>query len=373
MLRHGTHPRNERNCDRRHGRRDVFRSSCCGFLLRLWRGALFVVSLPGGTFSQWRELGEPSGGSMLDVVLVNWNAGSHLRSCIESLLQHGKALISQIIVVDNGSSDGSAEEVEAFDAVRVVRAGRNLGFAAACNVGAARGTERYVLLLNPDTRVFAQSLAVPLDFMESPPAARVAIVGVQNIGDDGRVHRSCARFPSARSFLFHSLGLNALSPTVFPDSFMREWPHDEDRQVDHVIGAFFLVRREVWEQLGGMDERFFVYLEDLDFSLRASRLGWKTWFLARASIYHKGGGVSDQAKAARLFYSLRSRLAYASKHFSRTAFAATVLATLFIEPLTRVAAVLVRRQSGGLSETVHAYVRLYRAMPSIFRAARART
>jgi GT2 family glycosyltransferase len=87
--------------------------------------------------------------------------------------------------------------------------------------------------------------------------------------------------------------------------------------VDHVIGAFFCVRRELFEDLGGFDERFFVYLEDLDFSLRARKTGRTAYYLADAAAFHKGGGTSEQVKAHRLFYSLRSRLLYAFKHFKR--------------------------------------------------------
>jgi GT2 family glycosyltransferase len=198
----------------------------------------------------------------------------------------------------------------------------------------------------------------------------VGIVGAQAVDDAGRIHRSCARFPTPRSFIAHSCGLTALWPRAFPDHFMREWPHDADREVDHVIGAYYLVRRELWQQLDGMDERFFVYLEDLDFSLRARQRGWRAWFLARARIYHKGGGTSEQIKARRLFYSLRSRLLYAGKHFTALGFAAVAAATLLIEPFTRCLLCVLRREWAGLAQTSQAYWSLYAEAGGILRRAR---
>jgi GT2 family glycosyltransferase len=187
------------------------------------------------------------------------------------------------------------------------------------------------------------------------------------VGDDGQVQRTSARLPRPWSFIVHSFGLNAFWPARFPDHMMREWAHDEDREVDHVIGSFFLVRRELWNQLKGMDERFFVYLEDLDFSLRAHQCGWSSWYLASASIYHKGGGTSEQIKATRLFYSLRSRLQYANKHFSRSGFGAVALATLLVEPMTRIAGALLKREWRAVGETMRGYAALYADLPGMFR------
>jgi GT2 family glycosyltransferase len=319
------------------------------------------------------DLPESEASRPIDIVVVNWNAGHQLRQCIDSVREHGRDQVHSVIVVDNGSTDGSDRLVEQMPGVILVRAGRNLGFAAACNVGADRATAPFILLLNPDTRLFPDSLDVPLAFMRRPESARVGIVGVRNVGEGGQVQRTSARIPKPRSFIVHSFGLNAFFPGRFPDHMMREWAHDEDREVDHVIGSFFLVRRELWNQLGGMDERFFVYLEDLDFSVRAHQRGWSSWFLASASIYHKGGGTSEQIKATRLFYSLRSRLQYANKHFTRLGFGTVALATLVVEPLTRIAGALIRREWSAVHETLLGYGALYRSLPGIFRRVRVST
>ncbi len=126
-----------------------------------------------------------------------------------------------------------------------------------------------------------------------------------------------------------------------------------------VIGAFYLVRRTVFEALAGFDERFFVYLEDLDFSVRAAAAGWECWYLASSRAYHRGGGTSERAKDSRLFYSLRSRLQYASKHFGQGGAAAVWLSTLVFEPVVRVGAAAASLQGARIAETLRGYLRLW--------------
>jgi hypothetical protein len=140
---------------------------------------------------------------------------------------------------------------------------------------------------------------------------------------------------------------------------MAEWDHLESRSVGHVMGSFYLARRALFEQLGGFDERFFMYLEDLDFSLRAQQAGWTSFYLTEAQVYHEGGGTSKQIKARRLFYSLRSRILYGFKHFSRPAALALALGTLTIEPLTRTIFTLARGAPAETFQVWRAYLMLW--------------
>ncbi len=126
-----------------------------------------------------------------------------------------------------------------------------------------------------------------------------------------------------------------------------------------MIGAFLWIRRALFERLEGFDERFFVYYEELDLSLRARAAGFETYFLADAQAYHRGGGVSEQAKAARLFYSLRSRILYGFKHFPRSTARALAVVTLVVEPLTRLALLGMRRDRAGMAETLSGFRRLW--------------
>ena len=298
---------------------------------------------------------------MIDIIIVNWNAGPQLKTCVDSITQFGGDYIGKIIVVDNDSADGSETSIEAMPNVTLIRAGENLGFGKACNLGAKDADSDYLLFLNPDAALFEGTLSKVVNFMQEPDNQTVGICGVQLIDESGKVSRSCARFPSATGMLAHAVGLDRIFTGI--GHFMVEWDHLTDRPVDHVIGAFFFVRREVCEQLQGFDERFFVYLEDLDFSYRAHQAGWQIFFLAGAQAFHAGGGTSNQVKARRLFYSLRSRLLYAFKHFSFPAASMVLATTLLLEPLARLALALARRSLSGLKETWVGYRMLWAWVP----------
>ena len=136
---------------------------------------------------------------------------------------------------------------------------------------------------------------------------------------------------------------------------MGEWDHMDTRRVDHVIGAFYLVRRSVFVQLCGFDERFFVYLEDLDFSLRAKQNGWDCAYYSEAKSHQLCGGTSRQVKAKRLFYSVRSRILYVYKHFSQFDSAKILITTMIIEPLTRIMWSARIRSLSSLTESLTAY------------------
>jgi N-acetylglucosaminyl-diphospho-decaprenol L-rhamnosyltransferase len=312
----------------------------------------------------------------IDVVIVNWNAGTLLQQCLNSLAAVWRAqpgLLGLVTVVDNGSTDGSLDLADECELPKkIIRNGENLGFAAACNRGARAGHAPYILFLNPDATASFNALHASLDFMESPGNERVAISGVRLVDDSGAVACSCARFPSPGIFLSRTLGLNRVFPDRFKDYHMVDWDHRSTRTVDHVIGAHYLIRRSVFQQLGGFDERYFVYLEDLDLSYRASRLGYRAMFLAEVGAYHKGGGSSEQVKARRLYYGLRSRILYAAKHFHPVSALLVAAATLCIEPASRLLQALARRSPRRALETLKGYGYLWAWLPRylLFRSTR---
>lgn len=303
----------------------------------------------------------------LDIVIVNWNAGPQLEECVRSVIAHKEGCVDRVIVVDNGSTDGSVDTLDALPGVEVLRTGENLGFAVACNIGVAVGASPYVLFLNPDTRVEPGSLSVPLAFMERPDNASVGICGIQLVEKNGGVSRTCARFPSLWRLTASALGFDKLPGLRGTGMVMIDWNHGDSRQVDHVMGAFFLIRRDVFEACGGFDERFFVYLEDVDLSKRSRLAGWNSWYIVEARIFHAGGGTSRQVKARRLFYSLRSRLLYGFKHFPRWQVWALVIVTGLLEPLTRTVWCLSRGDLEGVRNTWSAYRMLGVGMGRIVR------
>lgn len=292
------------------------------------------------------------------VVIVNWNAGELLGRCLRSLELAGTALPFKldVLVVDNASTDGSVDGVERAGKVRVVRNAGNSGFGSACNQGAALATTPYLLFLNPDCELEPGSLAAAREVLAA--RADVGVAGVALKGRDGHVGRSCHRFPSVWHFIGRALGLTALFPAI-PDGSMRDWPHDTSRAVDHVIGAFYLVRTAEFRRLGGFDERFFVYLEDLDLSLRFRQAGLITWFLAEPASFHVGGGTSSKVINKRLFYSTRSRIQYSFKHFPSWQAWLHLVVTLAVEPVVRTIHSLARGQVASAFGVFRAFHMVY--------------
>jgi GT2 family glycosyltransferase len=294
----------------------------------------------------------------VDVVIVNWNSGGYLADCIRSLdaLDPRGYRIAGVSIIDNASTDGSADIGATRVPAHVVRNATNLGFGAACNIGARIGRAELILFLNPDARLDASSLGATVPRLRDDASLWVA--GAQLIDENGRVQRTCSRAPSGPRMFAHALGIDRLLRAT--GYVMAEWPHDETRFVDHVIGAFYLIRREAFERLGGFDERFFVYLEDLDLSLRVRDAGGKCLYVTEAVAHHAGGGTTRSIKATRLFYSVRSRLQFAAKHFNVPWIVAVWTASLTIEPLLRVAAALAHRSVKELGEVRSAYGQLLR-------------
>ncbi len=311
---------------------------------------------------------------MLDIVIVNWNSGSQLLDAVSSIADHHSGCVGSVIIVDNDSTDSSLIDVESAAntlpfRLQIVRNDRNMGFGSACNQGATLCSCEFILFLNPDTRLFAGSLTKPLEFMRRPGNDQVGITGIQLIDERDEIARSCSRFPTLSIFLAQALGLNRIPQFRLWSQAMGEWDHKETRKVDQVIGAYFLVRRSLFHALGGFDERFFVYFEEVDFARRARTAGSTSLYVAEAQAFHAGGGTSHRVKAHRMFYALRSRLLYGFKHFPRWKAWALVFVTLAVEPLTRT---LFSAATGGenVINTWRGYGMLYRDLPQILERAR---
>jgi N-acetylglucosaminyl-diphospho-decaprenol L-rhamnosyltransferase len=305
----------------------------------------------------------------IDVIIVNWNTGCQIQECLLSLSRamQDSYLLGRVVIVDNASTDNSLSGLNCPGLpLFIIQNSSNRGFAAACNQGAAGSTADYLLFLNPDTKLLPGTLTKSVECIAKPENSGIGILGVQLLDEMGEVSRTCARFPTTTSFVSKMLGMNRLFPRLFPDHFYLEWDHLQSRHVDQVMGAYFFVRDAVFREANGFDERFFVYFEEVDFSLRAREAGWSTYYLATAQCYHSGcGGNSGEGKPQRLFYSLQSRIFYGFKNF-RTLSAVTLLVTtLFIEPISRIGQAIVRGSTSQLEEVALAYLLIWKALPRV--------
>ena len=294
---------------------------------------------------------------MVSIVIVNWNSGEQTLKCIESIQLNSQDTVNKIIVIDNNSTDNSRFLISDTPGIHYIQSNINLGFAKACNLGASYCSSKFILFLNPDTLIFKNNLKQVLNFIDSPNNSNVGICGVQLLDENKTISRSCSYFPDAWTMLLYTLGLSKIFNQF--NYHMTNWDHSESKEVDHVIGAFFLVRKSLFDQLKGFDERFFMYLEDLDFSLRALQAGYTSYYLSTIQAFHKGGGTSDQVKAKRLFYSIRSRIIYSYKHFSYISATFILLGSLLIEPWTRLLFILIKQNYSSIKELIEAYRLIY--------------
>jgi hypothetical protein len=266
-------------------------------------------------------------------------------------------------VVDDASTDNSANGLSELPLpLEIIRNSEHTGYGPSCNRGAENSTAEYILFLNTDSALLPDSLEKPIRYMEQPEHARVGIVGIQLLNDEGTVARMCTWFPTAGRMVSNVLGLDRVFPSFFQSHQMKRWDHLDTREVDHVMGAFMLVRRLVLEQVGGYDEQFFVYMEDLDLSLRIHRLGYSAIYLSSAQAFHTGGGTGRRVFSESFFFDLRSRIQYAFKHFGAVQGCLVSAVVLFIEPAVRILFAASQLKGDKIKAIAEAYVRLWREL-----------
>jgi GT2 family glycosyltransferase len=255
----------------------------------------------------------------LSVIIVNWNTKDLLCQCIDSLTQTLKKIDTEIFVVDNGSTDGSVAAVrEKFPEVRLIENPVNMGFAGANNQAISLSTGEYLLFLNPDTRVKDEAISTMFSFMRSH--AKAGLVGAQLLNADGSKQNSIANFPSLATELLNKSLLRRLFPEKFPG---KERDYPDPVEVESVIGACMLVKRETVEQVGLLDEGYFLFLEETDWCFRAKKAGWKIYHIPQAEIFHFQGKSAEAQKAKVRIEYYRSRYHYFRKN--RGSFQTSVL------------------------------------------------
>jgi len=293
-----------------------------------------------------------------DIVIVNWNTGRYLGDCLRSIVETDRSQlrVARIVVVDNASTDDSLHGLTAADIpLDVVRNARNRGFAAACNQGAARGGSDFVLFLNPDTQLYSDTLEVVGRFLRTSAADGFGIFGALMVDEDGHPQISCSRFPSLRGYVGKMTGLDRLMPALFPPHHLRPQELPRSGTVDQVIGAFFLVRRPVFTELNGFDERYFLYLEEVDFALRARHAGWPSYHVRQARVHHAEHVSSSQLGPWRHYLLLCSRSRYVFRHWTKPRAWLLMALILSLEPAARLATAAVRGQWADLWATVTVY------------------
>lgn len=250
----------------------------------------------------------------VSVIIVSWNVRDLLLSCIDSVCKMTAGGDYEIIVVDNASSDGTAEAVKTrFPAVRLIESRENLGFARGCNLGAEKAGGRYFFFLNPDTELKKGALDNLLSFLES--GREVAVAGAKLLWPDGSYQDSYRRFFGVLFSILEVFEFHYYFPKngVYLHSLYDLEVFREPAEVDWVVGAAFAVRRESFEKAGGFDEKIFMYAEDADLCRRIAGAGGKIYFLPQAEVIHYKGKSSGLSNVRSVDY-YKSLYYYHLKH-----------------------------------------------------------
>jgi len=263
----------------------------------------------------------------LGIVIVNYNTADLLRACLRSLYA-STGLTLRVIVVDNCSPDHSAQVVrDEFPQARLIVAEENRGYAYANNRGLRAfmdGTEprpRYVMLLNADTELPPPALAQMVVFLDEHPA--VGVAGPKLVRQDGSLDLACRRsFPDMATLIYRRLGLHKLFPRNprFTRYNLLDRDPDEATEVDSVVGAFMMLRTEILDQVGLLDESFFMYGEDLDWAFRIKQAGWKVYYYPAVVVLHYKGESSKQRVFKTTYEFYRAMYIFYKKHYARDTF-----------------------------------------------------
>ena len=247
---------------------------------------------------------------VLTIVIINWNTREDLLVCLDSVEFVTKGFTVETIVVDNGSQDGSQDIVKKFYPwVSLIENKKNFGFAKAANDALRQMKGRYAFLLNPDTQVKHGAIEPLVSFMDTH--IETGVVGVQLLNSDGSRQNSIANFPSLATELLNKSLLRWLFPKKFPG---KEKNYSEPVEVDSVIGACMMVRREALDQVGLLDEDYFLFLEETDWCYRMKKAGWKVYHIPQAEVYHFQGRSAERDKKRAKIEYYRSRYHFFKKN-----------------------------------------------------------
>jgi N-acetylglucosaminyl-diphospho-decaprenol L-rhamnosyltransferase len=254
----------------------------------------------------------------LSIIIVSWNVKELLANCLNTIDQGRGELDLEVIVVDAGSVDGSPDMVrDQFAWVQLVAESENVGFPKGNNIGIERAHGRHILLLNPDTEVVGDALSQLVAYLDLN--LDVGVVSGMLKNPDGSIQSSRRRFPNFKTAVFESTWFEPLAPrSVLQDYYAEDLPLDKPVDVDWLTGASLMVRHEVIDQVGLMDEGYFMYSEELDWCRRIKDAGWRIVFIPTAVIIHYIGKSSEQAIVRRHIDFNRAKLRYFRKYHGRT-------------------------------------------------------
>ena len=253
----------------------------------------------------------------ISIVIVNYRVKDLLKECLNSILSSKGKMDNEIIVIDNNSKDGSVELLKReFPEVRLLENLQNKGFSFACNQGIKKSSGEYILLLNPDTIFPQRDFGKMIEFMDSNQKA--GICGPEMVDGRGELLYSCRSFPT---FLTSISSSQSLLERIFPGNplsrkyLLKDIDHSRIQEVDWVSGSCLFARKKMLDEIGFLDEDFFIYVEDVDLCYRAHRAGWKVFYFPQVTFIHRVGQSTAQDRFKSKLEHHRSMWIFAKKHF----------------------------------------------------------
>jgi len=249
----------------------------------------------------------------LSIIIVNYNMTAHLKRCVESIYKFTKGVRFEVIVVDNNSTDkGFLNLADVFSNLKIFFRDENSGFGSGCNYGARFSNGKYILIMNPDIVLIDNSIKKMLDFIETHPD--VGIIGSLLLNENTEYQISYSRFPTILSIVCDLTGMWRLKTKKISTNLSNM--ASDFIESDWITGACMLVRKDLYEETGGFDERFFMYEEDVDLCYRIKKAGWKVGCFTGTSIIHNEGSSSQCDYYRYILMRNKSRITYMEKHFS---------------------------------------------------------
>ncbi len=251
----------------------------------------------------------------LSIIIVSWNVQALLAACLDSIQANMGALSIETLVVDSGSSDGTSAMLKArYPWVRLLPQNANVGYTVANNIGLAAAHGRLLMLLNPDTEIIGDALVQLVGHLDTHPD--VAVIGPRTLNTDGSTQPSKRRFPTLLTAIFESTWLQPFAPRGLLDRFYTADISDTaTAEVDWMQGSALMFRREAYAQVGGLDERYVMFSEEVDLCKRIKAAGWRIVYLGSARITHHGGKSTEQVTARKHIHFQQSKLYYFQKHY----------------------------------------------------------
>ena len=256
----------------------------------------------------------------LSIIIVSWNVRKDLVECLKSIKKNPPEHDFEIIVIDNASKDGSIQAVtKDFPEVKTILNSQNRGFAAANNQGIAASNSQYILLLNPDTILHPNALNILIRFMDENNNAGAC--GPKLLNKDQSTQPSARHFPTFRAALYRHTAFRLLPifKAQYKKWLMKDFDHNHQTDVDQLMGAALMLKRSVIDNIGNLDENFFMYYEEVDLCFRIKQAGYRIAFIPKATITHTAGRSAEQIPVKKRIMMLTSLLKFFRKHRGRFA------------------------------------------------------